>query len=471
MPLPKSPYPFVSSSKKPAVSIELLANKNVSAWIEKQDTAIRKKLKSSNIEQGSGKFFVIHSDSGQVKKIIFTHDDPPNRYDGAELVKSLTDNLSHKFLKEHVFKITGHKLKPGQLKMFCTSWALACYRFNKFKDFKITEPVLIRPKTLKDKDLKSEIESICMVRDLINLPANILGPSHIESLARELANKHSAKINVVKGKALEDGFPLVHTVGKASTDKPRLIEITWGKTSDPVICIVGKGVSFDTGGLNIKTGNYMALMKKDMGGAAHALALAHKIMMHKLPLRLHVIIPAVENAIAGNAFRPGDIIVSRKGLSVENTNTDAEGRLILADALTYASEKKPDLIVDYATLTGSARAALGQEVPPFFSNNQDLARELEKLSIAEQDPLWSMPLWQNYKKHINGSVSDLVNSAGLPGDLIYSALFLESFLIKEPDWVHLDIFAWEASSHAGCPKGGTDMGLRAVYNYIEKRYS
>ncbi|MGB1077723.1 MAG: leucyl aminopeptidase family protein, partial [Bdellovibrionales bacterium] len=322
------------------------------------------------------------------------------------------------------------------------------------------------------KRVEAHIKSICLVRDMINTPANDLGPKELASCVQNIAKEHKAKVKVIDNqKTLEKDFPLVFTVGKASDRAPRLIDMTWGKEKDPKITLVGKGVIYDTGGLNLKPGQYMKNMKKDMGGAAHVLGIANIIMAMKLPVRLRLIIPAVENSISGPAFRPGDILKSRKGLTVENTNTDAEGRLILADALTLASEEDTEIIIDCATLTGSARAALGPDVPPFFSTNPTVAKELQALSFVEQDNLWFMPLLEQYNKTIESSIADIVNSAGSPGDLIYSALFLKKFLNRTPDWVHVDMYAWCDNPNPGRPSAGSDTGLRALYSYLEKRFS
>lgn len=249
-----------------------------------------------------------------------------------------------------------------------------------------------------------------------------------------------------------------------------MIDLRWGNPKRPKVTLVGKGVVFDTGGVDIKPAKAMELMKKDMGGAAHVLAAARIIMALRIPVRLRVIIPAVENAVSDRAFRPSDVFTSRKGVTIENTNTDAEGRLILSDALALACEEKPDLLVDFATLTGSARVALGFEVPAMFSNNDKIAERLQKISMEVEDPVWRMPLWRPYRRVLKSGVADLINSTGQPGDLIYSALFLEHFVEEKTDWVHLDLFAWEPSGKPGRPRGGTDMGLRAVVTLIEDRY-
>ena len=352
------------------------------------------------------------------------------------------------------------------------SWSLGHYKYQNFKEEGAGPQYKI---LLEDNDsltkVKSLSESAYLLRDMINTPANEFGPDEIANTVKAVSDMFSAKYNVTEKAGLEKNFPLVHAVGKASSVGPRVAEIEWGDKSNPKLALVGKGVSFDTGGLNLKPGQHMALMKKDMGGAAHALAIAYIIMSLDLPVHLHLVIPTVENAVAGNAFRPGDVYKSRKGLTVENTNTDAEGRLILADALTFASEAEPDLLIDFATLTGSARAALGQVIPPFFATNEAEGDKLEKLSFENFDPLWRMPLYKPYKSLIKSDIADLVNSASPPGGLIYSALFLNSFVGDKVEWMHFDTFAWEASGKPGRPKGGVETGLFSVFKYISKRYA
>ena len=288
-----------------------------------------------------------------------------------------------------------------------------------------------------------------------------------------MAERFDAKCKVIHGEdLLTHNFPAIHAVGRASTRAPRLIELTWGSKDDPVLALVGKGVCFDTGGLNIKSTAGMALMKKDMGGAAHALATAQLVMQHKLPVRLKLLIPAVENSISGNAYRPGDVIPTRKGLSVEIGNTDAEGRVILSDALTYASEMKPALIIDFATLTGAARVAMGTDLPPIFSNQVEVAHAIQAAGDGCEDPLWTLPLWQPYNKLIESKIADLTNSAKSSyGGCITAALFLEHFVTSNDAWVHIDTFAWNQSSRPGRPEGGEALGLRAVFGYLEGRFS
>ena len=344
-------------------------------------------------------------------------------------------------------------------------WGIACYQFDSYKKSK-QQPILLLPEDVDSVRTRSVVESVYLLKHMINTPANDLSPADLEAVAASLG-----EIGVTSGKTLEKEFPLIHMVGKAAEEEPRLIDLQWGKKSHPKVTIIGKGVTFDTGGLNIKPTQYMAHMKKDMGGAAHALALGKMVIDLKLPVRLRVLIPAVENSISDEAFRPGDIVKSRSGLTVENTNTDAEGRLILADTLTYACEDKPDLLIDFATLTGSARAALGPDIPAAFAAQEKTGARLQKIAMNSEDPIWIMPLWKPYEKHIKSANADLHNSAGLPGDLIYSALFLKQFLKGNPDWIHLDCYAWEYTGKAGRPRGGADTGLLSMLAYLEDRYA
>jgi leucyl aminopeptidase len=312
---------------------------------------------------------------------------------------------------------------------------------------------------------------VTLCRDLTNTPSNDMGPAELEAAARKLAKQHGAKMQVTNGGALARNFPLVNAVGAGSARAPRLIDITWGKSRDPKITLVGKGVCFDTGGLDIKPDAGMLNMKKDMAGAATAMALAHMIMSRGLKVRLRVIIPAVENSISGTSFRPRDVYVSRKGISVEIGNTDAEGRLILADGLALADEEKPALIVDFATLTGAARVALGPDVPPFFTDDDALAGELMRAGTGENDPLWRMPLWRPYNAMLDSKVADLNNvGAGGQGGAITAALFLQRFVTAK-SWLHLDIFAWTPAAKPGRPEGAECQAARALYAMLCARYA
>ncbi len=312
------------------------------------------------------------------------------------------------------------------------------------------------------------------VRDLVNTPAGDLGPADLEAEAEALAKRHGAVVTVRRGDEIAQGYPMIHAVGRAAAHDraPRLIELQWGDPAAPRLAIVGKGVCFDTGGLDLKPSAGMRLMKKDMGGAAHALALAELVMAAALPVRLHLLIPAVENAVSGDAFRPGDVLRSRAGLTVENTNTDAEGRLILGDALTRAGEEKPELILDFATLTGAARVALGPDLPPLFTDDEALATALLDAGTALGDPLWRLPLWNGYDDMLKSDVADMVNApdGGFAG-AVTAALFLRRFVPKDTTWAHMDVFAWRPAAKPGRPKGGDAFGLRACYQVLKARYA
>ena len=327
------------------------------------------------------------------------------------------------------------------------------------------------PKGVDYTEALNAAKTTWLIRDLVNTPASDMGPDELEAAARSLAKSFKAQFKVIRGAALKRNFPMIHEVGKASPRAPRLIDFVWGNSGAPKITLVGKGVCFDTGGLDIKPSSGMLLMKKDMGGAANVLGLAHMIMAAKLPVRLRVLIPAVENSIAGNAFRPGDILRSRKGITVEIGNTDAEGRLVLGDALALADEETPDLLIDMATLTGAARVALGPDLPPFYTDDDAVAVAIAGAAKTENDPLWRMPLWEPYARLFESPISDMNNSgeSGFAGS-ITAALFLKRFVDRAKCYVHLDIFAWTPQARAGRPKGGEAQGPRALFSMIRQRY-
>ncbi|WP_029004078.1 leucyl aminopeptidase family protein [Azorhizobium doebereinerae] len=352
------------------------------------------------------------------------------------------------------------------------AFGLGAYRFERYRTRPAKEVRLVPPAGADADALARTVEAVTLVRDLVNTPANDCGPAEIEDAARALAARFGADLNVVVGDALlEENFPLIHAVGRAATRAPRLIDLTWGDPDAPKVTLVGKGVAFDTGGLDIKTSAGMLLMKKDMGGAASALGLALMIMARGLKVRLRLIIPAVENAIAGNAFRPGDVLKSRKGLSVEIGNTDAEGRLILADALALADAEAPDLLIDFATLTGAARVALGPQLPPAYTDDEALASDLARHAASENDPLWRMPLWQPYAAMLDSKIAD-INNAGAGGfaGSITAALFLKRFVGATKSWLHLDIYAWTPSARPGRPEGGEAQTIRALDALLAQRY-
>ncbi|GGA89320.1 leucyl aminopeptidase [Brucella endophytica] len=332
--------------------------------------------------------------------------------------------------------------------------------------------VLVLPEGVEEAETRRIAAGVTLARDLINTPANDMGPEALEEAARKLATAHGAEIAVTAGQELLDrNFPMIHAVGRAGAQAPRLIDLIWGDKDHPKVTLVGKGVCFDTGGLDIKPASGMLLMKKDMGGAANVLGLAHMIMDAELPVRLRVLIPAVENSIAGNAFRPSDILKSRKGITVEIGNTDAEGRLVLADALALADEEEPDMLVDMATLTGAARVALGPDLPPFYTDDEGFAGEMANAAHAVADPVWRMPLWTPYEKKLSSRVADInnVTTDGFAGS-VTAALFLRRFVEKAHVWSHFDIFGWTPVEKPTAPVGGEAQAIRALYHLLKQRF-
>ncbi len=353
------------------------------------------------------------------------------------------------------------------------AWALGGYEFDRYKPRRRAPAQLVLETGSEAKRGLALANAIAATRNLVNTPAEHMGPQELADAARAVAKQHGARFKQIVGDALlKKNFPAIHAVGRASTRAPRLIELNWGKSGHPRLAIVGKGVCFDSGGLDIKGPEGMRQMKKDMGGGAHALALASLVMDLKLPVRLQVLIPAVENAIAGNAYRPGDVFKTRKGVHIEIGNTDAEGRVILSDALAYASEAKPELIIDLATLTGAARVALGPQLPALFCRNMATARHLVDLGLKLDDPLWHMPLWAPYRSGIESSVGDIVNTGrNAMAGAINAALFLEYFVEPEQDWLHVDLFAWNDAARPGRPVGGEAQTLRTLLAYLEERFA
>jgi leucyl aminopeptidase len=359
------------------------------------------------------------------------------------------------------------ELGAGAATRAALGWALGTYAFTRYRKAERSFAALAWPKGADKGAVRRTAEAIFLVRDLINTPAGDMGPAELASAAVALARRHKAKCAVIVGDALlKKNYPAIHAVGRASARAPRLIDLRWGERG-PRVTLVGKGVCFDSGGLGLKSAAGMKLMKKDMGGAAHVLGLAAMIMGARLALRLRVLVPAVENSVSGSAFRPLDVLETRKGLSVEVGHTDAEGRLVLADALAEADREKPDLIVDFATLTGAARAALGTDLPAMFCNDDAVAEALLESGRAAYDPVWRLPLHKPYRHLLDSKVADLNNiSSGSHGGAITAALFLAEFVRPETPWVHLDIMAWNLAARPGRPEGGEAMGLRAVYALI-----
>jgi leucyl aminopeptidase len=371
-----------------------------------------------------------------------------------------------------------YKLASGEPGRAALGWLMAQHRDDRYRSKKDeTERgarVLLTAEPARIDAAIQLADATALVRDLVNTPAGLLGPAELEQTVRELAAGSAAQVHVTSGEELAAGFPLIAAVGGAATAEraPRLIELEWGKESDPRIAIVGKGVCFDSGGLVLKPAAGMRIMKKDMGGAAHAIALARLIMGERLPVRLHLLIPAVENAVSAAAYRPGDIVKSRLGLFVEIDNTDAEGRLILADALAKAVEHEPELIVDFATLTGAARVALGPDLPAFFATSDEFAAAAASAASEIEDPIWRMPLWAPYNEMLTSDLADIANASNSPmAGCITAAMFLKRFIPDGTSWAHLDTWAWRESSKPGRPKGGEALGLRAMFALLERNYS
>jgi leucyl aminopeptidase len=443
-------------------------------WCVDADTwpAIRERLPAAErafadaagFKPESGNYLLLPAIDGSVAGALFAIDAPSKRgadpFLPAKLATILPAGNWH------------FAAPPSDPRIGALAFALGTYRFSRYRKSAPRDVKLVLPNNVDGAKLTRMIEAVFFVRDLVNTPSNDCGPAEIEAAAYALAERFGAAVRSVVGDSLlGENFPLVHAVGRASARAPRLIEFTWGDAKHPRVALVGKGVCFDTGGLDIKTSAGMRLMKKDMGGAAHALALAGMIMDAKIPVRLHVVIPAVENAISGNAFRPGDVLISRKGESIEIGNTDAEGRLILADALAFADEAKPDLMIDFATLTGSARVALGPELPAAFTEDDALASLLAHHAAAEADPCWRMPLWQPYRSMLDSKIADINNAGSSPfAGAITAALFLARFVGRAKAWLHLDLFAWNASAKPGRPEGGEAQTIRALYSLLAERY-
>ena len=361
-------------------------------------------------------------------------------------------------------------LDADVLRALQLGWGLGSYDFDRYRKAKPARARLALAAT--DAEALDVLAATARVRDLVNTPTQDMGPDQLEAVARGIAEAHGARFEAITGDALlEQNFPAIHAVGRASHRAPRLLALRWGEDAHPHVAIVGKGVCFDTGGLDLKPADGMRNMKKDMGGAAHAIALAELVMARKLPLRITLLVPAVENAIGPDAFRPGEVIATRTGVSVEIDNTDAEGRVILGDALAYAGEQSPDLVLDFATLTGAARIALGPDLPALFSNDDALAQAWLDAGTQARDPLWRMPLWRPYLRYLTSKVADLANAGSKMAGSVTAALYLERFVPKDMPWAHLDTYAWNDSDRPGRPAGGEALGLRAAYGMLKRRAS
>ena len=453
---------FVGRANAATVTIHVLEAKEATTFLESRKTYARW-AKVHGFKPRPGRSLELPARDGGLGGVLHVRGDEPNPFVYARLPGMLPKGR---------YEIAGCT-DASHLEALALGWCFAQYQLTKYRSRRRSARKLVWPKELDKARVRQIGDATFLVRDLINIPAEDMGPDGLEATARELAGKHDAAIEVITGDALlEAGYPAVHAVGRAAAIEPRLIDLRWGPVDAPKVTLVGKGVTFDTGGLDLKPADGMLLMKKDMGGAAHVLALGDLVMARKLPVRLRVLVPAVENAIGPTAMRPSDILQTRKGLTVEVGNTDAEGRLILADALAEAVSEKPAVLLDYATLTGAARVSLGTDVPAVFSTDDQLAQDLLKGSADAFDPIWRMPLVDDYDRYLDGSISDIKNvGGGRYGGAITAALFLRRFVGKRQAWAHFDLMAYNRESRAGRPKGGEAMALRAALAMLEGRFA
>ena len=437
-----------------ARALHVVARDGYAAWRDAQPAATQAWLDAQAFDASAGALTLLPGDDGPAGAVIGVGDvrDP--------------DSYAHAVygLPAGDWRVAGaHEADALQL-----GWGLGAYRFTRYKAATRKPARLVVDAV--DAETVAVIEATTRVRDMVNTPTEDMGPEQMEAVVRDIAAAHGARFDSIVGDALlAQNFPAIHAVGRASHRAPRLLQLEWGEAAHPHVAIVGKGVCFDTGGLDIKPGDGMRNMKKDMGGAAHAIALAELVMARRLPLRISLLVPAVENAIAPNAYRPGDVIATRKGIHVEIDNTDAEGRVVLCDALAYAGEQTPEVILDFATLTGAARIALGPDLPALFSNDDALANAWLAAGEATRDPVWRMPLWRPYLRYLTSGIADLANAGSRMAGAVTAALYLERFLPDGLPWAHLDTYAWNDSARAGHPQGGEALGLRAAWAMLKAR--
>jgi len=446
--------------------LHIVAVEAYADWLQAQPAAICQWLSSSGFTGKAGQSALCPNTDGHLAAVVYMI--PECEATGPRAWSGLVAGLP-----AGDYQVVS-SLSSQRLEWLCCGWILGQYRFDRYKSMPEADcKRLVWPMGVDCEHVARQVDATCLVRDLVNTPADDMSPQHLALVAQLMAENFEAACDVIIGEDLiDEGYPGVYAVGRASDIEPQLIDMRWGDQNAPKLTIVGKGVCFDSGGLDIKPSGGMKIMKKDMGGAAHALALAHMIMDAQLPVCLRVLVPAVENSISGNALHPMDIVTTRSGKTVEIGNTDAEGRVILADALTAAGEDDPELIIDFATLTGAARSALGPDVPAAYTGSDKMALELMQMSVACGDPLWRMPLWSPYARMIEGKTADLTNAAETPfAGSITAALFLAAFVPDSEKWLHFDLYAWNPSGRSGQPEGGEAQTLRAVYGMLAERFS
>jgi leucyl aminopeptidase len=454
--------PFVDRSSS-SLPLQFVGHSKWGAWLKAQSPGRRGWLESLGISGASGDLAVLPGDDGKASGAVFVIPNAPTLWDFGALSTKLPVGTWHLEGETAPVPMTDVAVAIG-----LGAWTFDRYRATKAKP----GPRFVWPADADRKRATATVEAICMARGLITTPSSDMGPAELAAAAQALAKAHKAKVRTIVGDdLLKQNYPTIHAVGRASTRAPRLIDLTWGKASHPKVTLVGKGVCFDTGGLDLKPAAGMLMMKKDMGGAATVLAVASMIMATGLPVRLRVLIPAVENSVSGNAFRPMDVITTRKGITVEIGNTDAEGRLILCDALHEGAREKPEMMIDCATLTGAARVALGPDLPALFCNDDKLANSLIAAGEAVTDPMWRMPLFPAYRRMLDSKVADINNvSAGAFGGAITAALYLKEFVPDDVPWAHFDMMAWNNTSRPGRPEGGEAQVARAIYRTVADRF-
>ncbi|MEE9382453.1 MAG: leucyl aminopeptidase family protein [Nannocystaceae bacterium] len=454
---------FAARTNARTVPVSPLSKPDYKAWKGRQTKSTQRWLESTYFAPEHGNVALLPAKDGTLARVVLGLGSDARLWDYAVLHASLPPGRYQ----------LDPTLETAAANDACLAWALASYTFTRYKSAPKRAPSLVWPEGCDRAAVERAYRATAIARDLINTPASDMGPAELATAVQEVAGRHQAECSVIQGEALlKHNYPAVFAVGQASPREPRLIDLRWGDETSPKLTLVGKGVCFDSGGLDLKSAGGMKFMKKDMGGAAMMIGLAHMVMDAGLDVRLRLLIPAVENSVSGQAYRPGDVISTRQGLSVEIGNTDAEGRLVLADALAEASTEKPNLLIDAATLTGAARVALGTELPALFCNRDDLAGDILQHGEKAHDPLWRMPLFGAYKRHLESRIADLNNiSAVAQGGAITAALFLQYFVGKTTPWVHVDTMGWNSTNRPGRPAGGEAFGMRALFAALQARYS